>query len=170
VSLILTWENPTDLVFGKAHSAMLYRGDIRVQTDIAWGTAEDTETSEPTDRYEVVYFDRAGSFAARVADEEIRRYVRPPKACRITFAFTRPDGSPDGGRLIEFRGDDFSRRLLTNTKGHALIYLMPGARMWIRVDGRSLALDCMVPDRREMTYDALVACGSMIDADRRGWY
>ena len=168
MSLILTWENPPEVASGLVRSANLWRGDAPIQTDVTWGTAEDPENDDPAARYQVIYTSRGGSAAVVVQDDDIRRYVRPPRACQIEFALVRPDGSPDSGRQIEFRGDGFSRRLLTNTSGKAALHLLTGARLWIHVDGRSAALDCMIPDQQSLTFKSLLAFGSLIDADRHG--
>lgn len=177
-SVILTWEHPTELWMEDVRRADVFTyftekaGETILASDIPWGCYEDLETGDKKTKYAIRYYDHYGRIAAQLLDDRIRRYEKPTTICRIAFAYTHPDGAPWVNRIIEIEaahGSDgaYSRKLATNGKGEALLFLMPGTRVMVRLAGERCAYDVAVPDKREITGCELIANGSPAAMDPR---
>lgn len=181
-SLILSWDNPTALWDPLAHSCQLWRAlkpmvSALVASDITWGVYCDTENSDPAAEYCIKYLDSNGAQVELVLNLDITRYARPASICEITFDREKRDGSPDAGRAICFSNEaggsgDWTKTIITNSKGKGVFFAMPGNRLLMRVDGDMKALDFVVPDLRKIDYNDLHKYGTFVDTDPRrsiGW-
>jgi hypothetical protein len=145
---------------------------LLVATDIPWGYYEDVETNDPDTKYTIIYLGANNEHIAVLNDSDISRYNRPDGMCRVTFSFSRPDGSPDKCRMIEVSDEvtgtgTFVRKLCTNNRGKAVFFAQSHSRLLFRLDGDSMALDVAIPDVRDITYEELVPLGSVVDVDPR---
>lgn len=178
--MLLSWENPTDVYLGKWRTVNVRRSmtgtapNLLVAQDVPWGVAEDPENDDPSAVYAVEYCDPTGAVAATLVDHRIARYVRPFNICEVRLEFIRPDGRPESCKPVEVSDEqkvgEFVKRVCTNYKGQATLFLMPGQRLLLRREGELKALDFVVPDIRVATWDDILKNGSLIDTDRRGWY
>lgn len=183
MSLLLSWQNPIGLFDRpESHRAQLWcipakahvRGYI-IDPDVVWGFHEVAGTLDPEDSFVVRYVSGRERSLDSVPADKIKIWERPAKSCRVDTSWVRPDGSPWAGRIIEItdretQGSQYSRRLVTNSRGEMAFVLIPDARVIIRIQGEMKALDVCVPDRREIGWDELTANATIINADRRGWY
>lgn len=181
-SLILSWENPTDLWNPAGHRCEVWRTlgvmkCVRVADDVTWGFYCDTENGDPAALYHVIYLDSNGAHVAYLPNADIERYAKPETICEISIARTTQIGRPDAGRKIEISDEaggsgDWRKSIVTNSQGKAVFYAMPNARLLARIDGEMQALDFIVPNVRTATFEQLAAYGSFVDADPRrsiGW-
>jgi hypothetical protein len=179
MSLILTWDNPQESFTPVLHHVEIWRGtpdpfagNQPIATDAPWGLFEDLNENNELQQYAVVYVDYGGGWTVIINNFDIRRYKRPDDTCKISFNLVQPDGSPDSGRDIEISdepsGSAFTRRIVTNLKGHAIFFGKYGRRLLLRIDGREKALDFVVPKTREISHEALRGFGTEIESDRRG--
>lgn len=175
MSLILTWDNPPELTTPQAALAAIIRdAKTEIEGDALWGVHEDRETDDLDTQYQIYYRTRTGGVVAVVPNSDINRHVKPNNTCRIAFEVRYPNGAPASCEYLEVSdeptGTRFYHRVLLNRAGKGALYLMPGERVLIRSEGAMRALDVCIPDLRDVTYDELRKYGSMVDADRRGWY
>jgi hypothetical protein len=178
--LILSWETPAGTP--EATTVRLKRGTasslsaaITINTDVPWGLVADPENDDPSVHYQLEYLNRLGNVVVTVPPDDIRRFTPAPTLCAISFLGYRPDGSRDAGRRIsvtdEANGGEAVQRVLTNSRGEATLYLMPGLSLRITQENQALALDAIIPDLRQITYhDLSVKYGSLVVAERRGWF
>lgn len=178
MSLILSWENPTELYSPQVLSADLYRArgveetaNVLVAKDITWGVWEDTENDDPEMFYEVRYVSSNQSLPYRVHGTDITRYRRPAHSCKIEFCLAQPDGSPAAGFSIALSGNSeaYQKRLLTNNQGKAMLFLVPGQRLRFLVEGEPYAYEVMVPRAKTISWpDLRRYFGSPRPRDARG--
>jgi hypothetical protein len=177
-AVILTWEHPAELWLEDVRRADVFTwftdsaGETLLARDVPWGCYEDLETGDKVTKYVVRYYDHYDRVVGQLFDDRIRRYEKPGNICRINFAYTQSDGAPWSNRVIEIESTNgslgsFSRKLATNCKGEALLFLMPGAQVTIRLEGDRDAYDVAVPNEREITGDQLIANGSPAAMDPR---
>jgi hypothetical protein len=177
-SLLLSWENPVDLFVPTVRSATLFRrlhaiGSVVVKEDITWGMTIDTENADETAEYIIIYYGPFGESLYTINNDQIIRYPTPSTICRVDMAFIRPDGSPDTGRMVEFSDEnseigEFTRRILTNTRGKSAFYCMPNSKLLIRIDGRANAYDVIIPDQRSIKFEDLISkFGTAVPVDPR---
>jgi hypothetical protein len=174
MSLILTWDHPLEMT-QLAHTAVVLRapGTICGQ-DVTWGMFEDRETNDESTVYTVNYLDRGNNPFHVVADADIRRFVRPANTARITFDQRLGDGGPAAGRWVEMSdeptGNTMTRRITLNSRGRGAILAKHGTRLLFRSEGSFTALDVVIPSFDTIGFDDLTPFGSIVDADKRGWY
>lgn len=177
-SVILTWEHPTELWMEDVRRADVFTwitesyGETRLAEDVPWGCYEDLETGDKKTKYVIRYYDHYDRIVAQLFDDRIRRYEKPPTICRIAFAYTHADGAPWANRIIEIESTNgslgsFYRKLATNRRGEALLFLMPGTQVTVRLEGAREAYAVAVPDKREITGCELIANGSPAPMDPR---
>jgi len=180
--LILSWDNPTALWDPIARTCQIWRAlkpmkSALVAADVTWGFYADNENSDPDAEYQIMYMDGNNSQVVYVENVDILRYNRPATLCEITFDRTERDGSPDAGREITFSNEaggsgDWTKTILTNSKGKGVFFAMPGNRLLMRIDGDMTALDFVVPNVRKIDSIDLCKYGSFVDTDPRrsiGW-
>lgn len=199
MSLILTWDNPTDVMAPAALSARVSRGspigpqpvvvqDDRftdvyginplpitptfvVGTDVTWGIFEDKENNDPTLAYTVEYLDRYGQPVQTITDIAIKRYMRPQNTVRVDIHDILPDGSPNSNGVYEVTaGTSFVRRVLLNRYGRGMLILRWGEPVAIRNEGNMYAYELVAPRVQSITFEDLIATSTQIASDRRGWY
>lgn len=178
MSLLLSWENPTELFSRPQRAAVVSRwlGQMNpaiVTRDSPWGMCEDTENDDPLARYQVDYVNADGSPAFSVLDRDIRRQRDATTLCRITFELVRADGFPDAGREISASDDAggsglYHRTVATNQEGKAFMVFRPGVRLLFRLEGAPMALDVAIPSRPLVTWAELIELGSQVPTDMRG--
>jgi hypothetical protein len=177
MSLILTWENPTELATPTASLCRVER--LSPTTGLltessTWGYFEDIETDDVTSVYQIVYSGYGASSQIVVPDRDIRRYKRQPDSLRLDFHLIYPDGSPSAGSYVEISdeptGYRWLRRIMLNDAGRGLAFLQHGQRVFIRQEGQFKALDVVVPALPQLTFEELSNFGTILDADRRNWY
>jgi hypothetical protein len=144
---------------------------VRIK-DVPWGYYEDTECANPCAKYAVQYLSSTGSVIVSIDDKYVHRALKPFEICKITFRFHTRDGFAWKNRIITLdevaRSEGrYSKRLVTNGRGFANAFLMPGTRVRILPDGEATALDVAIPDKREITWTELLKYGSKADVDPR---
>ena len=180
-SVILTWEHPTELWMETLRTVDIhtYIGTYRhhhhpfvLARDVPWGCFEDVENGIDRVHYHIRYLDGNGRAVAQVFNDDIRRYENPGNLCRVQFYYTTDDGAPWANRTIEFTSlhgseGSFYRKIVTNRKGKALIFLKPGAQLRLVLAGAPTAFDLAVPDMRDADQDSLLSCSSPCPIDPR---
>lgn len=139
--------------------------------DAVWGAFEDKFNEDPSAEYRVVMVDANGHDLGYIENSDIERYPKPASVCKVTFDLSAPDCSRMSGTKIGItspKDQMFSRTLLTNTKGHAEIYLQHKARVLIALESLRNSLDCIIPSTAEVTFDELVGQGSWLPTEQRG--
>lgn len=176
MSLILSWENPTDMFSNPPHRVQVVRvlgtmNQVVVSEDSPMGICEDLENDDPSAVYTVNYLSANNGLTLQVSDQDIRRQVLTSALCRIDFAFTLPDGTPDAGCAIvasDEEGGSFHRTVATTREGTAFMVFRPSTRLLFRVEGEPMALDVAIPSRTQISWVDLIALGSQVPTDMRG--
>jgi hypothetical protein len=181
MSTLLFWENPLDLMNPTSCRADVWRffrtTDLqrRVAEDVSWGFHEDSSNDDVTAIYEIRYYDSQDQMTYVLNNPDIQKMNRTEDQTILTITRTLPTGRPDVNRVIEFSnesstGGGFYAHIVTNRRGCAKFPLARGTRILIRIQGELKALDAIVPNKAEITWQDLVASGSWVDTERRGWY
>jgi len=175
-SLLLSWENPAEIWHTDVREVRLTRTVSTLNgvliRDVPWGVYEDLECRDPTAHYSAAYISSTGSVLASVPNQDIRRTLRPHEICKIVFEFYTMEALPWRNRTIMVESmaaseGAFRRRLVTNGKGLANIFLMPGSHVRILPDGDPNAVELVVPDQREINWLDLAPLGSKALVDPR---
>jgi len=180
VSLVLSWENPPDMLSLSVRDVKLWRtlipGTIPtlVDGDVAWGMAVDHENSDLQAEYEIQYLSATGSLQYRWPDYDIERWIRPEKSCLIRWELVRSDGRPDANRIIEITDrqkiGNFSVTLTTNHEGKAIFVANYGARLTYFMEGEVYELDVCAPSVRDVNWKELQKYGTQSIHDHRAWF
>ncbi len=188
MSLVLVWESPFAVWEPVASQVKVFRTSAinpnapspsgegwLIDGDSTWNCAIDPEETDPAATYRVGYYDRQGAKLFDVCDQDIERFVKTDCVAIAEICLKSPIGVPELGRRIEIsdltsgNGERFYH-FLTNRQGKAKFPLTKGRRTWMRIQGEMTALDFIVPNKPEITLDDMRAAGSVVDAERRGWY
>jgi hypothetical protein len=143
---------------------------IAIGEDVTFGFFEDVESDDPKAEYEIRYLKVNGEVATRVRNPDIRRMRRRDSHCIITVELASFTGFPEPGRRIDLTAGRSTHTFLTNMMGVARFPTVQGARVKISIDEEMKALDVIIPAKQEAHWEDLVAAGSWIDIDQRGWY
>ncbi len=188
MSLVLVWETPfaawdpvtcrikvhRTSVINAGNPAPAGEGFL-VNDDSTWNCCVDPEEVDVEATYNIGYYDRHGGKHFDVCDADIERFVLTDCISMAEIKLKSPIGVPDSGRRIEV-SDLFSGtgerfyHFCTNRQGIAKFPLVRGKRTHLRIQGQMTAFDFVVPNKPEVTLDDIRAAGSVVDADRRGWY
>jgi hypothetical protein len=178
MSLILLWENPTDLFSNPPRSVRVTRTlgsmlPVVVTNDSPLGVCEDLENDDTAASYRVDYMSSNDGLIYSILNADIRRQVLSASLCRINFAFTLPDGGPDAGTEIvasdESGGSErYHRTVGTNLAGTAFMVFRPGVRLLFRIEGEPMALDVCIPNQPTIAWKDLIGLGSQVPSDMRG--
>ena len=177
MSLILLWENPTDLFSNPPRSVRVTRTlgvmqPVEVDADSPLGVCEDLENDDVRASYQVDYLSAGDGLIYSVLNQDIRKQRLTAALCRIDFAFTVPDGGPDAGTQIvasdESSGGLYHRTVGTNLQGRAFMVFRPGVRLLFRVEGEPMALDVCIPKVPQIDWTDLIRLGSQVPTDMRG--
>lgn len=169
MAVILTWELPLAAFELKIRTVQVFRGKCCLSSDSAFTVFEDVEGADPSAEYHVRFCDHTGNELHRIYNEEVRRYARPDNVCKVSFSLTAEDGSPGSHRIVEVSNENgFSTRVPASYGGKVDLFLVHGRRFKIVVDRDQQALDCVIPNKKEISWDELAAFGSWVPAEQRG--
>lgn len=173
MSVILSWENPELTFTPLVRYVRIERGidQTLLTEDAPWGIFEDAQNLDPNETYSVLLMGPSGNQVASVDEFDVRRFVRPDNACKISFKFINPDGSPGSCRKIRIThatNKDFSRVVCSNYSGIAEAFFLFGQHILIDISGNDHTLDCIIPAVQNATFEDLIANGSWVLTELRG--
>lgn len=188
MSLVLVWESPFATWEPVTGRVQVFRTSsitpnapkpddrgFRVDGDSTWNCAIDPEETDVNATYQAFYYSRQGQQQFIVCDQDIERFVLDDSIAIAEFCLKSPIGVPEAGRRVEISdltsgtGERFYH-FLSNREGKVKFPLRRGRRLFMRIHGNMDALDFVVPNKPNLTLEDLRAAGSVVDADRRGWY
>lgn len=176
--LYLRWEHPSEMIGAPGLRACVYRQGpnnawIEICDDAMWGGYIDRELDDTGARYEVVYKDARGNHLHRIEDTGLRRRVLGPYDCILTADLKDVQDFPKPNQhmsIMRAEADPDQMDLYSNTAGQFVVPLRQRARVIIRLQGAWSALDVIVPNRKDVTLTEMRSLGSLVPADRRGWF
>ena len=188
MSLVLVWETPFDAWDPVTCRIKVHRtssinpgasstggeGQL-VNGDSTWNCCVDPEEVDVAATYNVGYYDRLGSKHFDVCDADIERFVLDDCIGMAEITLKSLIGVPESGRRIEISDltggtGERTYHFCTNRLGIAKFPLTRGKRVHMRIQGDMSAFDFIVPNKPDISLDDIRAAGSVVDADRRGWY